>query len=230
MNRNSLLLVEDEPGVRCFIADGLEKSGYKVDAAADGAAGLGLACTREYSAIVLDVGLPGDMDGCAVAGELRARQVRTPIVMLTGMNAICDVVRGLDAGADDYLTKPFEFPELEARLRALIRRQEAVEGRVLQFGSLELDPVTRVVRRSGRSIRLTVTEFRLLLALMQNPERTLTRESLRQSIWGLDFDPGTRLVDVHMANLRKKLEAQGEPRLIATVRGVGFQLTDAGRE
>jgi len=220
----NLLLVEDEPRLREYIASRLRMTGYTVDTASDGPTGLGLAAQGDYAVILLDVNLPGGADGYDVARELRAISVKTPIVMLTGRDSMGDLVRGLDSGADDYVTKPFEFEELEARLRALDRRRKAAEPPVLRFETLELDPAARTVYQDGKRLRLTPTEFRLLRAFMANVGTTLSRDLLLRRVWDMDFDPGTRLVDVHVANLRRKLEAQGAARVIATVRGAGFRM------
>lgn len=219
-----LLLVEDESRIARFIAEGLEELGHTVDIATDGEKGVALAALYAYDVIILDVMLPGAMDGLKVASHLRAHEDSTPIVMLTARDSQSDIVRGLNAGADDYLTKPFGFLELEARVRALSRRHRADVTDVLRFGPIELDRRSRKVRYAGDSVRLTPTEFRLLEVMMQSPDRLGERDELRRSIWGLDFDPGTRIVDVHIANLRRKLEEGGRPRIITTVRGVGFQL------
>jgi DNA-binding response OmpR family regulator len=170
--------------------------------------------------IILDVMLPGH-SGFDVASEIRARGDATPILMLTALCATEDVVKGLDAGADDYLTKPFELSELLARVRALKRR--AASGRVgaATFADLELDESERSVRRGDRPVKLTDTEYRLLVTLMERPGKTLSRQELLDRVWGISLDPCTRIVDVHVANLRKKLEAGGEERMVATERGVG---------
>lgn len=225
-----VLLVEDEPRVSGFIAAGLRETGHVVDLAADGDVGLSMALAGDYDAVILDVRLPGDLDGFQVAKELRASRVATPIIMLTALDSTQDVIRGLDAGADDYVTKPFDLTELEARLRSLARRHDDVDGHVLRFASIDLDPIDRVVRRSGIPINLTPTEFRLLATLMRSPDRAVTRANLRRSVFGMGFDPGTRLVDVHIANLRRKLEAGGQSRLISTERGIGFRLSDPESE
>ena len=225
-----LLLVEDEPRIGRFIAEGLEEIGHVVDIATDGEKGVALAASNPYDVIILDIMLPGAMDGFDVASHLRARDDSTPIVMLTARDSQSDIVRGLDAGADDYLTKPFEFLELAARVRALGRRRRSDGADVLRFGPIDLDRRSRTVRCAGDPVRLTPTEFRILEVMMQSPDRPVERQQLRRSIWGLDFDPGTRIVDVHVANLRGKLEAGGRPRIITTVRGVGFQLVKDDKE
>lgn len=224
------MLVEDELRISRFIAEGFEEIGHTVDIATDGEEGVALAASYAYDVIILDVMLPGAMDGFEVASNLRARDDSTPIVMLTARVSQSDIVRGLDAGADDYVTKPFGFLELEARVRALGRRRQGGAREVLRFGPIELDRRSRTVRCAGDSVRLTPTEFRLLEIMMQRPGEVVQRDGLRRSIWGLDFDPGTRIVDVHIANLRRKLEKGGRCRIITTVRGVGFRLARHDKE
>lgn len=215
-----LLLVEDEPEI---IVEFLVQCGHAVDVATDGERGLALAASHAYDVIILDIMLPGTIDGFEVASDLRARGDSTPILMLTGRTAQSDIVRGLNAGADDYLTKPFGFPELDARIRALDRRRSD-RNQQLRFGPIEIDRQKRTVRWGDDPIRLTATEFKLLEAMMLSPKRRVVREDVRRSVWGLDFDPGTRIIDTHIANLRRKLEENGRPRMVATLRGVGFQL------
>lgn len=221
-----ILVVEDEARVAEFITKGLSEEGNIVHRAEDGVEALALAAVGDYDVIVLDVMLPGK-SGFEVASQLRADGDHTPILMLTAKDAREDVVQGLDVGADDYLTKPFDFEELLARLRALTRRSETVQQRLLRFGDVELDRFEHEARRHGRLLDLTPTEFKLLETLMRRPGQVIKRTELLSRVWGMNFDPGTSLVDVHMANLRKKLEKGGKPRLIETVRGVGFKLEHA---
>jgi two-component system OmpR family response regulator len=218
-----ILVIEDESRVAQFIRKGLLEDGHVVDLARDGVEGLALASVGEYDVIVLDVMLPGK-SGFQVASQLRAEGNPTPILMLTAKDSRDDIVHGLDVGADDYLTKPFDFAELLARLRALARRRQPVQDAVLRFADVELDRLQHEVRRGGRTVKLTPTEFKLLEALMRKPGQVVKRTELLDRVWGMSFDPGTSLIDVHMANLRRKLETGGRPRLIRTVKGVGFRL------
>lgn len=218
-----LLLVEDESRVAQFIKKGLREEGHVVDLAADGVEALALASVTDYDVIILDVMLPGK-SGFHVASELRAEGKSTAILMLTAKDSRDDIVHGLDVGADDYLTKPFDFGELLARLRALARRSQPVQESLLRFADIEMDRIQHEVRRSGQLVDLTPTEFNLLETLMRKPGQVVKRTELLDRVWGMSFDPGTSLIDVHMANLRKKIEIGGRPRLITTVRGVGFKL------
>ena len=203
------------------------EDGHVVDVATDAAEGLALAHVSKYDVIVLDVMLPG-RSGFHVASELRSEGNATPILMLTARDTARDIVRGLDVGADDYLIKPFDFDVLLARLRALSRRKRPIVDGVLRFADLELDRLQHVVRRAGSRVQLTPTEFKLLEALMRRPGEVVQRSELMDRVWGMSFDPGTGMVDVHIANLRSKLEAGSRPRVIATVRGVGFTLAHGG--
>ncbi|MEO8479821.1 MAG: response regulator transcription factor [Gemmatimonadota bacterium] len=218
-----ILLVEDEARLAAFIEKGLREDGHLVDVAADGLTGLSLAHVGHYDVIVLDVMLPG-RNGFQVATELRRAGQQTPILMLTARDARLDVIRGLDAGADDYLTKPFDFGELLARLRALGRRQGGASMAAVRFGEIELDRGLHDALRDGRPLNLTPTEFRLLDALMRNAGGVVTRTELLDRVWGMSFDPGTSLIDVHVSNLRRKLERGSGSRLVVTVKGVGFKL------
>ena len=218
-----ILLVEDEARVARFILKGLEEEGHVVDLARDGVEAVALAHVTEYDVIVLDVMLPAK-SGFHVASELRAEGNVTPILMLTARDSREDIVHGLDVGADDYLTKPFDFEELLARVRALSRRGRTIDQGTLSFEDLELDRLQHRVRRAGSAVDLTPTEFNLLESLMRKPGQVVKRIELLDRVWGMSFDPGTNLIDVHVANLRKKLEEGGMDRVIFTVRGVGFRL------
>ena len=218
-----ILLVEDEARVARFVLKGLEEEGHVVDLARDGVEAVALAHVTEYDVIVLDVMLPAK-SGFHVASELRAEGDVTPILMLTARDSREDIVHGLDVGADDYLTKPFDFEELLARVRALSRRGRTIEPGTLSFEDLELDRLQHRVRRAGLAIDLTPTEFKLLESLLRKPGQVVKRIELLDRVWGMSFDPGTNLIDVHVANLRKKLEEGGRERVIFTVRGVGFRL------
>lgn len=221
----NILLVEDEDRLAAFVRKGLVEEGYVVDVASDGVTALALAHVGTYDVIILDVVLPGK-NGFQVTAELRIGGHTTPILMLTAKDAREDIVRGLDVGADDYLTKPFDFAELLARIRALGRRAPTLQPPVLRFADIEMDRARHAVTRGGERIELTAMEFRLLEALMRVPEQVVTRTELLDRVWGMTFDPGTSLIDVHMAHLRKKLEAGGRPRVIAAVKGVGFRLAE----
>jgi heavy metal response regulator len=216
-----LLVVEDEKKVASFIKKGLEEEGYAVDLASDGKTGLMLGLDGVHDLIILDVNLP-KMDGLRVLQELRRKKLTTPVVLLTVRAAIEDKVLGLDTGADDYLTKPFAFQELLARVRALLRRRTEAEPPLLQVADLTLDPVTRFVSRGDEKIELTTKEFALLDYFMRNPGRVLTRTMIAEHVWDYDFDPMTNVIDVYVNYLRKKIDAGREAKLIHTVRGVGY--------
>lgn len=219
-----ILVVEDDPKTARFLKQGLEEEGHAVDIAADGDEGAYLGHLNPYDLILLDIQLPG-RNGLELAAELRREGVETPILMLTGRDSTPDVVRGLNAGADDYLTKPFDFDELVARVNALTRRRGGAGATgMLRFEDLELDRLKRQVRRGGRPIDLSPREFRLLEYFLLHPEEVITRVQLLEKVWDMSFDPGTNVVDAHLSNLRRKLEHSGLPRLIQTVRGAGYAL------
>ena len=218
-----ILVVEDEKKVASFIKKGLEEEGYAVDVASDGAEGLALALERVHNLIILDIRLP-KMDGLQVLQALRQDKVTTPVLLLTVRATIEEKVLGLDAGADDYLTKPFAFQELVARVRALLRRRIEAEPTVLQVGDLILDPAQRTVARGGAKIELTPREFSLLDYFMRNPGRVLTRTMIAERVWDYSFDTSTNVIDVYVNYLRKKIDADHEPKLLHTVRGVGYVL------
>jgi two-component system, OmpR family, response regulator MprA len=219
------LVIEDDDDVRAALRRALMLSGYEVLLAADGAEGLLKAGTEVPDVIVLDVGMP-EMDGLQVCRALRSAGNRTPILMLTAREAVADRIEGLDAGADDYLTKPYDVGELEARLRALLRRSNDADGRVLRFEELELDADAHAVRVGERAVELTRTEFQLLELLMLNARRVLSPELIYDRVWGYDFGPGGNALRVYVGYLRRKLEADGERRLIQTVHGVGYVLRE----
>ncbi len=218
-----ILVVEDDRKVASFIRKGLTEDGYAVDVASDGETGLAMGLDRLHDVIVLDVMLPGK-PGFQVVRELRQAKVATPVLLLTARDAVEDKVQGLDAGADDYLTKPFAFAELLARVRALLRRGTAARAPVLQVADLTLDPATRTVARGGEAISLTNREFALLEYLMRNAGRVLTRTTIAEHVWDYSFDSGTNVIDVYVNYLRKKIDAGRERKLIHTVRGVGYVL------
>ena len=218
-----ILLVEDEERIAAFIHKGLREELYTVDVARDGAEALDIALASEDDLIVLDVRLPM-RDGISVCRELRAQGNRTPILMLTARDTVDDRVRGLDAGADDYLVKPFAFQELLARLRALARRPPVVQDHTLRVENLTLDTRTHQARRDAQPIDLSAREYRLLELLMRHPGQVLTRTQIAEHIWGYDFDANSNVVDVYIRYLRRKVDDPFEPKLIQTVRGVGYKL------
>jgi DNA-binding response OmpR family regulator len=219
--RVKLLLVEDDSRMRTLVRRGLAEHGHVVEAAATGPEAVQVALATSFDAIVLDVMLPG-CDGVEVVRQLRARDNATPVLMLTARDAAADVVRALDAGADDYLTKPFAFAVLLARLRALGRRRPLSQGVKLQIADLTLDPTSRTVARGGTVIRLTRTEHNLLEALMHQPGRVVTRDQLVDRVWGDGREVESNTLDAFIMSLRHKIETGGRPRLIQTIRGVGY--------
>jgi two-component system response regulator MprA len=222
-----ILVVDDERAVRESLRRALELEGYEIELAGDGSEALyRLESNEEPDAMILDVLMPG-VDGLEVCRRLRGSGSRLPVLMLTARTEVEDRVAGLDAGADDYVTKPFALEELLARVRALLRRTSDDGDELLRFGDLELDPGTREVRRGERSIELTRTEFSLLELFLRNPRQVLTRSVIFQRVWGYDFGFGSNSLDVYIGYLRRKTEAGGEPRLIHTVRGVGYALREA---
>lgn len=219
----TILVVDDQEDVVEVIRRGLVEAGHTVVAAPSGEEGLERASIDSFDVIVLDVILPG-MSGFDVARALRDRGVTTPILMLTARDDEDDVIEGLQQGADGYLPKPFRIGELEARLRALKRRVGMEQNTVLRYEDVELDRVKREVRRGGRDVNLTNIEFKLLETLMLKPGRVFSKEELLRMVWGLTFDPGTGVLNVHLGNLRGKVEADGGSRIIETARGRGYRL------
>lgn len=219
-----LLVIEDNPNMAGFIRQGLSEQGYSVDVAATGHEGEAAAATSAYDAIVLDVMLP-DQDGMTVCRNLRRRKVKTPILMLTALATTGDKVTGLDAGADDYLTKPFEFEELQARLRALLRRGQGGESAVLAFEDVEMDLTQHKVTRAGRRIRLTQREFALLEYFLRNPDRVLTRTAIAHHVWDMNFDGDSNVIDVYVSMVRRKIDKGFDRPLIHTVIGSGYMLS-----
>jgi two-component system response regulator MprA len=217
-----VLIVDDEPALRQALRRALELDGYEVHLAGDGLAALRLLDRLTPDAVVLDVLMPG-ADGLEVCRRVRSAGNHVPILLLTVRNRVNDIVAGLDAGADDYLTKPFAVAELRARLRALVRRSGGT-GETLQYGDLSLDTVTREAARGTRSLQLTRTEFGLLELFLRHPRQVLSRRLIVERVWGYDLDLQSNSLDVYIGYLRRKLEAGGEPRMVCTVRGVGYVL------
>ena len=218
-----VLLIEDDKKAASLLARGLQEEGCVVDVAATGEAGEEQAVVNEYDVIVLDWLLPGK-DGISVCRTLRAEGVSTPILMLTARDSLADRVSGLSTGADDYLTKPFAFAELLARIRALLRRARVAQPAVLRLADLTLDPASRRVTRGGLNIALTSKEFAILEALMRSAGDVVSRVRLVESVWDQASDVDDNLVDVHVSHLRKKIDRSGSPALIHTVRGFGYRL------
>lgn len=219
-----ILVVEDEQKIADFIRKGLSEHGYAVDVAYDGDEAVDWPTVAEFDVIILDVMLPL-RDGIEVCSVLRQRGVRTPILMLTAKDAVEDRVRGLDSGADDYLVKPFAFAELLARLRALTRRQPAVLGAVLQVGDVVLDTATRKVARGATPIDLTAKEYAILEYLMRHRNQVLTRTMIAEHVWNYDFDNASNVIDVHIRNLRRRIDDPFPTKLIQTVRGAGYRIS-----
>ncbi|MFF8280247.1 response regulator transcription factor [Streptomyces lateritius] len=231
-----ILIVDDEPAVREALRRSLAFEGYGTEEAVDGADALARMESYAPDLVVLDIQMPR-MDGLTAARRIRASGSTVPILMLTARDTVGDRVTGLDAGADDYLVKPFELDELFARIRALLRRSSYAatvetrpEGDVLSFADLRMDLATREVTRAGRPVELTRTEFTLLEMFLAHPRQVLTREQILKAVWGFDFEPSSNSLDVYVMYLRRKTEAGGEPRLVHTVRGVGYVLRGGGPE
>ena len=218
-----LLLVEDDKGLGEFVRQGLREAGHEVDWETDGQRGLREALAARHDLVLLDVMLPG-MGGLEILGEMRRREVKTPVLLLTALDGVDDRVRGLDQGADDYLTKPFAFSELLARIRALSRRPPLEMEPVLRVGDLELDIMRHEVRRGDRRIDLSRREFGLLEFFMRNPGQLLTRSQLAERVWGFDFFHDSNVVEVYVGYLRRKLDGPGSRAHIRTVRGMGYIL------
>ena len=220
-----ILVVEDDPETRDYLAKGLREAGYAVEATGSGRQGLMHAIDGGFDALLLDRMLP-DLDGLSLLKSVRAAGVQTPAILLTAMSAIDERVRGLRAGADDYMVKPFSYAELSARLEAVMRRpaETRPEETRLACGDLELDLIARTAQRGGRTIELLPREFQMLEYLMRRPGRVITRTMLLEGVWDYRFDPRTNVIDVHISRLRRKIDADGEPPLIHTVRGSGYKL------
>jgi len=220
-----ILIIEDEPEIAGYLRRGLVLEGYQVTVASDGPSGLAAARESPHDLVVLDLMLPG-IDGLEVAKRLRAAS-DIPIIILTARDAVADRVRGLETGADDYLVKPFAFEELLARIRVQLRRRQAgSQSEVLRFGKLTLDTAARELRIGDRRVELTAKEYELLELFMRHPNQVLTREVIYDRVWGYDFGGESNIIEVYVRYLRQKLEANGEPRVIQTVRGAGYILRE----
>lgn len=220
-----ILVVEDEKKVANFIKRGLEEEKYEVDTANDGETGLHMAVDGSYGLVILDVMLP-KRDGMSIVKELRSKKVMVPVLMLTAKDSLDDIIAGLNSGSDDYLTKPFAFAELLARVRALLRRTELERGAEIRFADLRLDPVTHKVWRKDKEIDLTAKEYALLEFFMRNPNQVLTRTTIAENVWDYVFDSFTNIIDVYVNYLRKKVDRDAEKKLIHTVRGLGYILKE----
>jgi len=219
-----ILVVEDEERVAHFIQKGLKEEGHAVDISHDGEDGAFLSEVNDYDLILLDVMLP-KKNGIAVCKEIRARGVITPVLMLTARDSVEDRVRGLDAGADDYLVKPFAFEELLARVRALLRRGSESKAPTLTLADLELDPISRQVTRAGKRIRLTTKEYALLEYLLRNYDKVLSRTLIGEHVWDMNFDPESNVIDVYISHLRNKIDKGHDVSLLHTMRGQGYLLS-----
>jgi heavy metal response regulator len=220
-----ILVVEDEKKVASFIKRGLEEEDFAVDVAFDGEEGLYLAENNPYDVILMDLMLP-KKDGLTVIRELRAKDISTPVLCLTAKDSVEDIVSGLESGSDDYLTKPFAFGELLARVKALVRRISKDRGAEIHFADLRLDPVTHKIWRSDKEIDLTAKEYALLEYFMRNPNEVLTRAMIAEHVWDYTFDSFTNIIDVYVNYLRKKVDRDYDKKLIHTVRGVGYVLKE----
>jgi len=222
----NILLVEDEPKVAAFIKKGLEEQQYNVTCAYDGNTGLNIASGNDFDILILDVMLPG-MSGLEVCKTLRDKGKETPVLMLTALGTVSDKVRGLETGADDYLTKPFHFEELLARIKALTRRKnKAIPGQILTIADLVMDCYKRTVTRGGKEITLTVKEYALLELLLQNKYSVISRAQIAEEVWGINFDRNTNLIDVYVNYLRGKIDKDFPKKLVHTVIGMGYVLKD----
>ena len=219
-----ILVVEDETAIANFVRQGLTEAGHAVDVAGDGREGLTYALAADYDILILDIMLP-KMDGLALLRELRREGCKIPTLMLTARDTVDDRVAGLDAGADDYLVKPFAFPELMARVRALLRRPPLQSGTVLQVGDLEMDTAKREVRRSSQFIELSPREYAVLEYLMRHPDQVLTRTQIGEHVWNFDFYNESNVVDVYIGYLRRKIDKGNHITLFHTIRGVGYRLS-----
>ncbi|MDQ6694536.1 MAG: response regulator transcription factor [Chloroflexota bacterium] len=224
-----ILLVEDEPKIAAFIRKGLREESYAVDVAADGEQGLDYAISVEYDLIILDILLP-KLSGLELCRELRQSGITTPVLMLTALDTVDNRVDGLDSGGDDYLVKPFALKELLARLRALARRPAAVQSTVFRLADLQVDMASHTVARAGRPIELSLKEYSLLELLLRNTNRVITRAIIAEHVWDEEFTSESNIVDVYIRNLRRKIDDEHALKLIHTVRGVGYKLSEGTAE
>jgi two-component system copper resistance phosphate regulon response regulator CusR len=220
-----IILIEDDKKIAAFIKKGLEEEHYAVDVFHDGEDGAYWATVNDYDLIILDIMLPGK-DGIDICNEIRHKNILTPILILTAKTSVGDRVKGLDTGADDYLTKPFAFEELFARVRSLLRRNQAYKTKTLKIADLELDPASRTVSRAGEKIALTGKEYALLEYLMRNKGRVLSETMIIEHVWDMNFDPESNIVNVYVHHLRGKVDQGFEKKLIHTIRSLGYTITD----
>jgi two-component system, OmpR family, copper resistance phosphate regulon response regulator CusR len=221
-----ILLVEDDPKISSFVKIGLESNNYSVDVAYDSPVAEKLAFSKKYDVIILDVVIPG-ITGFELCKHIRNKSILTPIIMLTSLDTVEDKLQGFDCGADDYLIKPFSFQELLARIKALNRRnKEEIVKPVLQIADLEIDTIARKVRRGGRDINLTATEFKILELLAKNKDKVFDRVHIAEKIWGFSFNSGTNIIDVHINSLRKKVDREFDKKLIQTRKGFGYVISE----
>jgi two-component system, OmpR family, copper resistance phosphate regulon response regulator CusR len=221
-----ILLVEDDPKISSFVKIGLESNDFHVDVAYDSPIGEKLALSKKYDVIILDVVIPG-ISGFELCKNIRNKSILTPIIMLTSLDSVEDKVQGFDCGADDYLIKPFNFQELLARIKALNRRnREAIVKPVLKVAGLEVDTLARKVKRDGKPINLTATEYKILELLLENKDKVFDRINIAEKIWGFSFNSGTNIIDVHINSLRKKIDKDFDTKLIHTRKGFGYVLSD----
>lgn len=219
----NILVVEDEQRIARFIKKGLELEKYAVDIAGDGQKALDLIRVNGYDLIILDIMLP-QIEGLEVCRKMREENIETPVIMLTARDSVEDRVKGLDAGADDYLVKPFAFGELLARIRALLRREKTTRKTILKIGDIVLNPATHEVKRGDRELELTSTEYKILDYLMRRPEQVCTRTMIREHVWGYDYLDNSNIVDVYINFLRKKVDKGYSKKIILTIRDVGYKL------
>jgi DNA-binding response OmpR family regulator len=221
-----ILLVEDDPKISSFVKIGLESNDFTVDVAYDSPIGEKLAFSKKYDVIILDVVIPG-ISGFELCKNIRNKNILTPIIMLTSLDAVDDKLQGFDCGADDYLTKPFSFQELLARIKALNRRnRETIVKPVLRIADLEVDTIGRKVKREGREINLTATEYKILELLLENKDKVFDRVLIAEKVWGFSFNSGTNIIDVHINSLRKKIDRDFNTKLIHTRKGFGYVMSE----